>query len=233
MAVDSSDEVASLWQALHASQATEARERLIIRYSPFARAVASRLYGTRSDDSTPFDDYLQYARVGLIEALDRYDAELGASFETFSSYRIRGAILSGLTRETEVRAQRNHWRERTAERGESLVSGAFENPESVTLDEFVQLAVGLAIGLMLEDPASSPYGATELAQLRARARALVEELPPREREVMRRHYYEGQEFQEVAGVLKVTKGRVSQLHSRALERLRIGMDAKPKLDKQL
>jgi RNA polymerase sigma factor for flagellar operon FliA len=242
MVSEAEEDVATLWQTLRDTRDPTVRERLIIRYGAFARAIASRLYSSRPDDSTPFDDYLQYARVGLIESLDRYDNGLGASFETFSSYRIRGAILSGLSRDTELRAQRSQWRVRMAERSESLVSGSIDRPDTVSLEEFVQLTVGLAIGVMLEGGAeesvdesveANPYSAAELAQLRSKARAVVEQLPPREREVIRRHYYEGMEFQEVAGFLNVTKGRVSQLHSRALERIRELLDARPKIDRKL
>ena len=120
MAARSDTDVAGLWQALQELGDPRAREQLIIRYGDFARMIAAKLYGTRRDDTVPFKDYLQYAQIGLIEALDRFDAGLGASFESYSSHRIRGSILNGLSRLTELRAQRGYWREVIAERRQSM-----------------------------------------------------------------------------------------------------------------
>ena len=242
MAAQSNTDVAGLWQALQELGDPRAREQLIIRYGDFARMIAAKLYGTRRDDTVPFKDYLQYAQVGLIEALDRFDASLGASFESYSSHRIRGSILNGLSRQTELRAQRVYWREVIAERRQS-VQGSQEAVGDTTLEDFARLALGLAIGLMLDDPdaperaddsvEANPYAGTELNQMRARVRTSVEQLPARERDILRRHYYEQREFQEIAAELGVTKGRVSQLHARALQRVREALNVRPRIDRKV
>src|SRR5262245_25042659 len=122
---DLSDEaVRGLWERFTASREIALRGRLIARYLPLARSAAARFYRLRSDDSVPFEDYLQYARIGLVEAIGDYDPGREASFETYSSYRIRGAVLNGLGRESEVAAQRNFWRTRTQERADALPPGA-------------------------------------------------------------------------------------------------------------
>lgn len=244
MIAQSETDVAELWQALQGLGDPAAREQLITRYAEFARMIAAKLYGTRPDDSVPFDDYLQYARVGLIEALDRYDATRGTSFESFSSHRIRGSILNGILRHTELGAQRKHRREVIAERRRSLAGDSAGSAASATLEDFARLAVGLAIGLMLDEPdaaaerpdesvEANPYTATEISQMRERVRALVEELPGRERDILRQHYYEQREFQEVATHLGITKGRVSQLHARALQRVREALNVRPKIDRKV
>jgi RNA polymerase sigma factor for flagellar operon FliA len=235
-------EVAGLWQALQEVGDPSAREQLIIRYGDFARMIAAKLYGTRRDDTVPFKDYLQYAQIGLIEALDRFDASLGASFESYSSHRIRGSILNGLSRQTELRAQRVYWREVIAERRQS-VQGSPEAASATTLEDFARLAMGLAIGLMLEDAdaceraddtvEANPYAGTELSQMRERVRTSVEQLPARERDILQRHYYEQREFQEIAAELGVTKGRVSQLHARALQRVREALNVGPRIDRKV
>jgi RNA polymerase sigma factor for flagellar operon FliA len=219
-----------------------AREQLIIRYGDFARMIAAKLYGTRRDDTVPFKDYLQYAQIGLIEALDRFDASLGASFESYSSHRIRGSILNGLSRHTELRAQRVYWREVIAARRQS-VQGSPEAASATTLEDFARLAMGLAIGLMLDDADASeraddtveanPYAGTELSQMRERVRTSVEQLPARERDILQRHYYEQREFQDIAAELGVTKGRVSQLHARALQRVREALNVGPRIDRKV
>lgn len=242
MAAQPNTDVAGLWQALQELGDSDAREQLIIRYGGFARMIAAKLYGTRRDDTVPFNDYLQYAHVGLIEALDRFDASLGASFESYSSHRIRGSILNGLSRHTELRAQRVYWRDVLAERRESL-QGSQAVATDTTLEDFARLAMGLAIGLMLDDPnaperaddsvEANPYAGTELSQMRERVRALVEQLPARERDILRWHYYDQREFQEIAADLGVTKGRVSQLHARALERVKEALNVGPRIDRKV
>jgi RNA polymerase sigma factor for flagellar operon FliA len=233
-------DVASLWQALRELGDSSAREQLIIRYADFARMIAAKLYRTRRDDSIPFKDYLQYAHVGLIEALDRFDARLGDSFETYSSHRIRGSILNGLSRHTELRAQRRYWRAVIAERRQSVQQSQRQMSET-TLEDFARLAMSLTIGLILDEMAvperaddsveANPYAVVELSQMRERVRASVEQLPERERDILRRHYYEQREFQQIAADLGVTKGRVSQLHARALQRVRDALNVSPRIDR--
>jgi RNA polymerase sigma factor FliA len=216
-----------------------ARERLIELYLPFARSVAARAYRMRADDSVSFNDYLQYARTGLIEAIDRYDPLREASFRTYSSYRIRGAILNGLTRETEESAQRHYRRMHIHERMDSLQRSDVDNAEA-DLFELATLTVGLAIGFLLDqadEPADestgrNPYAATELAQLRRMVLAAVGTLPDSERRVIEGHYFGGRQFQSIAAELRVTKGRVSQLHGQALARIRKLIDAVPAIDRE-
>src|SRR5262245_61224008 len=122
---DLADEPArALWERFVESRELHLRGRLIQRYLPLARSTAARFYRLRSDDSVQFEDYLQYARMGLVEAIDDYDPAREASFETYSSYRIRGAVLNGLGRESEIAAQRNFWRTRSQERADGLPAGA-------------------------------------------------------------------------------------------------------------
>jgi RNA polymerase sigma factor for flagellar operon FliA len=226
-----------LWAEFMRSRDARARNELIERYMPLARYTAARLFRMRADESVGFDDYLQYARLGLLEAVDRYDPAREASFETFSTYRIRGAILNGLGKESELAAQRSYWRTRTQERMDSLRPGALQGSES-DLEGFVHLTVGMALGFLLDDSEevpdeserSNPYAATAVAQLRRVVRLAVDRLPPRERDLICRHYFGELEFQAVASDLGITKGRVSQLHSQALLRIREFLGAELEVD---
>src|ERR1044072_6820351 len=89
------------WREFAASRTQELRGQLIERYSGLAEMTAARLYQRRLDNSVAFADYLQYARVGLVEAIDHYDPQREVPFEAFSSYRIKGAVLNGLESESE------------------------------------------------------------------------------------------------------------------------------------
>jgi RNA polymerase sigma factor for flagellar operon FliA len=115
------------------------------------------------------------------------------------------------------------------ERAASLQDGTVA--EATPLQRLADIAVGLAIGFVLEDaplyvdgdpadPAATPYERLEMAQLRRRVLALVDELPDMERRVIRHHYLQQIPFEQIARSRGLTKGRISQIHRAALERLR-------------
>lgn len=218
-----------LWAAYALARDPRTRGELIEHYMPVAKIIAAKAFGLRTDPLARFDDYLQYARVGLIEAVDRYDAARNVAFETYSAHRIRGAILNGLEHESEASAQRSFWRARLQERTDSLLGEKRATPERASLQDLIEVTVGLALGLVLEEaaqealderPHANPYAVTELEQLTRRVRGLLAKLPEREQQIIRGHYFEGREMQTIAADCGITKGRVSQLHAQALGRLR-------------
>lgn len=239
-------QVRQLWDSLRHGSDSQARGQLIEHYMPFAQMLAAKAFGVRADAGARFDDYLQYARVGLIEAVDRYDVTRNVSFESYSSHRIRGAILNGLQQDSELLAQRSFWRARLNERTESLLEATGSTPERASLQDLIDVTVGLALGMMLdggegegegepidEQPCSNPYAMTEMQQLAGNLRTLLQRLPEREREIVHGHYFEQREFQAIASAVGVTKGRISQLHAKALSRLRGMLDEKPQVDAKL
>ena len=95
-----SEEERRLWRERRQDDGV-AQASLVDRYLPFARSVAVGLYSKRLDDTVPFEDYIQYANLGLLEAIERFDVERGLAFTTYATYRIRGAVLNGLETATE------------------------------------------------------------------------------------------------------------------------------------
>jgi RNA polymerase sigma factor for flagellar operon FliA len=207
----SPEAVKELWARFIESRSPLLRARLIECYLGLAHVAAAKFFRLRSDHAVSFSDYLQYARLGLVEAIDGFDPTREASFETYSSYRIRGAMLNGLARESEVAAQRTFWRTRLEERVEQL--GPPQSADDRELEELARV-------LEDEAPHSNPHTATELAQLRE----AVDKLPDRERLVIRRHYFDHREFRVIARELTLTPGRVSQLHAQALGHIRLLLD---------
>jgi RNA polymerase sigma factor FliA len=256
-AADAAPEPAQLWQEFGTTRDPQLRQGLVRRYLEMTHRIAASLFAKRIHNTVSFDDYLQYGRVGLLEAIDRYDPAREASFETFAGYRIRGAILNGLEKSTESAAQAAHRRHaRNRERVQSLLPGVARDPQAQAefidaassepdLDPFasmVDVAILLAMGYVLEDsgewnPAGAdrgdPYRSVQLERVRARLNLLVDALPQRERLIVRYHYFEHMEFQTIGEVLELSKGRVSQLHSRALRLIREGYDTLEGFDLEL
>jgi len=232
----------SLWEEYGRTRQPETRQRLVQRYMDMTHRIAAHLFGRRFGNAVAFDDYLQYARVGLLEAIDRYEPAREASFATFAGYRIRGAVLNGLEQTTELAAQAAQRRHsRLHERADSFETRDRDDAD----DQFsgmVDITILLAMGYVLEDngewnPAGAsgadPYRSVQLAAVRSRLIRLVDALPQRERLIVRYHYFEHMEFQAIGEVLAVSKGRISQLHARALQLIREGYEALEQFDVEL
>lgn len=219
------------------------QEELVQRYLPLVRKIAGGLYGIRSFDGVPFEEYLQFGAEGLLQAIQRYDPSLGAKFETYAQYRIKGAIMSGLEKSTEVNQQVVTLRRLAQERMASILvadqSGGEQAseaaPPATPFDRLVQASVGLAVAFMLDDSAlfragestSWDDGASNLAykQLQGKLQAAMDTLTDKERTVLDWHYYQHEPFETAAHEMGITKGRVSQLHRSALQKLRKALAA--------
>ena len=239
LAAPAATDEAALWQRLRASADAGAREQLLALHLPYAKVVAASYYGKRFHDEIEFGDYLQYASLGMLEALERYDPTRGVQFRTFAARRMHGAILNGLERLTEKQQQiaaRQRLRSERVQDIRALHSPAGgDAPQGAEqLLRFVSdVGIGLALCWMLdgtgmvegpEAAAHAPfYRSVAMRQLRDRLLHALDALPPQDRTVLRSHYLQEQPFDEIAAMLQLTKGRISQVHKQALQRLRVLM----------
>src|SRR5258708_30997240 len=84
---------ADLWNDYLAAREPELRGRVVEHYMDIAHKLAAILFSKRIHNAVSFEDYLQYARVGLLEAVHRFHPGRETSFDTFATYRIPAAIL--------------------------------------------------------------------------------------------------------------------------------------------
>lgn len=215
------------------AQGEETFQDLVMRYMPLVHAVSRRVFRLRGFDGIEIEEYVQYGVEGLIQALHKFDVNQGARFETYASYRIRGAILSGLERSSEINQQIATFRRLEAERLESLTDDDKNHNASDPEQAFSRLlnaSVGLAIAFMLED--TGLYAGEEgqhwadgqanlaFRRLQDRLSDGLDLLNDAERLVIEGHYFQHMGFEAIAGALRVTKGRASQIHRVALAKLR-------------
>lgn len=229
----------ALWRAFGRQRDAALREQLVAHYLPFARIMAAKMYGGRTHMQVEFDDYLQYARLGLIEAVDRFDPDRGYKFETYAGSRINGAILNGMQAYSEVHEQVAARKRVVQSRMASLrdpqrePGGAGTSPDPADLFGYLaELAIGLAVGFALDNSGmyqehdgdaqyrDNTYAGVELKQLRARLKSLVDGLPGKHRQVVSYHYLQQLPFEEIAAMLALTRGRIAQIHKEALLKLR-------------
>lgn len=229
-----------LWSRYREQTDLAARTLLIEKYSFLVKTLAATLYANRPDDEVEFDDFYQLGMVGLIESIDRYQSGRGATFQTFATYRIRGAILSGLEKTTERREQYAFRSRLRKGRLESIAADNGLMREESLFEELVEVAFGFAICYMLEDTGlvhdptrggmGKAYDSQEFYLLKMRLIGFVDELPEKERFIIARHYFEHVDFSEIAEQLRLSKGRVSQLHKLALQFLRRKLGGDQQLD---
>lgn len=225
------------------------REQLILKYAPLVKYVAGRL-GVFLPPALSMDDLLGHGTVGLIEAVDRYDAFHGVKFETYAIRRIWGSMidalrsLSMLPRSTiqQVKsldsafATLEHELGRsptTAEVAERLGVGETEVYSMLLAANFSLLSLetkvtaeedgGLTLLDTLADGTDGPEVNLEKEELLASLARAIERLPERERLVLSLYYHEDLTLKEIGKVLQVSESRVSQLHSVALARLRAAL----------
>lgn len=188
------------------------------------------------------DDLLSWGREGLLGAAQRFDESRGIPFRSFACYRVRGAMMDGMRRTSNLprrtfrRLQMMEAASRYAESAgeDALAAPPGETPDDAQrlLDEHLAaMATAMAAGLVhapargddgellaLEER-PSPEELAETAELLGHLSRHMEELPEDERELVRRHYFEGERFDHVAAELGLSKSWASRLHTRAIGRL--------------
>ncbi|MEJ1357612.1 MAG: sigma-70 family RNA polymerase sigma factor [Candidatus Sedimenticola sp. (ex Thyasira tokunagai)] len=226
----SPDDEAALWDRLRSLGDESARLQLIEAYQPLARTIAAKVYSARVDEDIEYNDYLQYAILGLIESTDRYDPAQAARFSTYASYRIRGSILSGIEKYSEKREQIAFRKRHLNDRMASLSQSTKKAKNSDSFAELVELTVGMALSFILEGTGQVEekpktdldmvYENHAIEEIQGILMDYLDLLPEREQLIIRYHYYKQVGFDELASILGISKGRVSQLHKSAILELR-------------
>jgi RNA polymerase sigma factor FliA len=181
----------------------------IALYMPLVRRVVAR-FVAKLPPSVERDDLMGAGTYGLVDALRKNPGQRGLGFRSYAEVRVRGAILD------ELRA--NDWLSRTARKSSSAghEQGAPRLSAVVALED-----LPTATRESLHDPqAASPLAAAELEDQREAVAAAVRVLCERDRMILHLFYFQGVKLQEIAAKLGVSKPRASQLHGRAIARLR-------------
>jgi RNA polymerase sigma factor for flagellar operon FliA len=225
--------------------ATSGQNRRIVAGLPFVEALARRM-ASSMPNSIDIGDLVQDGVLGLIDAAHRFDEDRGIKFETFAERRVRGAMIDALRKDAWPRGVRRQRRELDAAR-ESLRRELGHEPSMAdlaarvgsdekrlsrtivrinTIEATSPLATGehmdessLPTVLVPSEP-DSPDRAYEKAETRDRVRLAIQSLPWRERKVIGLYYYGEVTMKAIGAEIGVNESRVSQLHARAIRRLR-------------
>ncbi len=254
MRSDPRADVSALWARYKQDDDSSARDALILNYSPLVKYVAGRL-ASGLPQSVDTADLISYGIFGLIDAIKKFDPARAIKFETYAIARIKGAIIDELRALDWVpRSVRSRAREIEAsylalENQFKRVPSDQEVADhmGVTLKEFQAILTKLsytsvvsfeelwvggdkdegqsALGSIKDDSAEDPVAIFESVEIKDILAGAIERLPEREKTVIALYYYEGLTLKEIGQVLGVTESRVSQLHTKAVLRLRARLHA--------
>lgn len=234
-----------LWEEYSKTQKADLREQLIIEYSQLVKLVAGRL-SMYLGYNVEYDDLVGYGIFGLIDAIDKFDYGKNVKFETYASLRIRGAILDQIRKmdwiprtlrqkqkkidyamsKIEAELGRTATDEELAAeleismdelnswQGQAMVTNL------VSLDEFTEAGSEIKMNTVANSHFDQPETAVEKEELKENIAIALDSLTEKERNVIILYYYEEMTLKEISRVLEVTESRVSQLHTKGLQKMK-------------
>jgi RNA polymerase sigma factor FliA len=224
------------------------RDALIMQYAPLVKNIVGRLAAKLPIDAADKEDLVNVGIMGLMSALDKYDKSRNVQFETYASFRIRGAVLD------ELRAK--DWVPRATRSKDNKIEGAMNALKrklgrapnegeiaghlGITLDEYYKLldearCVSLISTEDLPPDYLEKYSREDVfeeinegnplnmlvdMEFREKLKEAINQLPPKEKLVLSLYYYEELTMKEAGRVMDLTESRVCQLHAQAVLRLR-------------
>ncbi|MBL8376924.1 MAG: RNA polymerase sigma factor FliA [Burkholderiales bacterium] len=231
---------------MYTATGTVERRKNVEQFVPLVKRMAHHLL-SRLPASVQVDDLVQAGMLGLMDAASRFEEGQGAQFETYASQRIKGAMLDELRSNDWMprgvrRAQRDIEKAigRLEHRlGRPPAEAEVAREMKLTLAEYQSL-LGEARGAQLvhfdhgedsedaesfldrhvRDPAGDPLEQVGDAHFRRALIEAIENLPPREKNLMGLYYEKEMNFREIAAIMGVTESRICQLHTQAVARIR-------------
>jgi len=236
-----------LWQQYKATGDPKAKENLILKYASFVKYVAGRI-AMNLPDSVDFEDLVGYGIFGLIDAINKYDPARQVKFKTYAQTRIRGAIFDELrvldwtprsirqkARELEralMKIENDKGRAATDEEIAEELGCSMKELQKIyndtrgalllSLDEicFDSENSSVRMNFIEDGTIDSPQDSIEKSELKDLLAEAIGSLSEREKLVITLYYYEELTLKEIGKVLGVSDSRVSQLHTKAVLRLR-------------
>ncbi len=243
----SAEEKLRLWEEYSKNKSPELRERIIIEYASLVKIVAGKL-GIYLGYNVEYDDLVGYGTFGLIDAIDKYDFDKGVKFETYASLRIRGAILDQVRRMDWLPRTLRQKQKRMDAAYQKLETetGRFATDDElaaeleisveelgqwqaqtkaagvVSLDEYLeQGSENGIVGTVESEDFAGPEKQMEQKTMKELLVQSLESLTEKEKKVILLYYYEELTLKEISEVLEVSESRISQLHTKAIQKLRL------------
>lgn len=236
----------NLWLKWKEAGDSDARKQLIEHYLPLVEYVSSRMSASLPKNVSK-DDLASHGVMGLIDAIEKFDYQRGLQFETYASWRIRGAIIDGLRHgdwvPRSVRDKAKKMEDAYAVLEQRYLRSATDEEICdflhISQKEFQTMLQEVAVAaicsledpireeesetrmsLLVDDKALNPESKVQEIFLKETLLLGLERLTEKERTVVSLFYYEDLSLSEIAEVMSLSPSRISQLHSKAILRLR-------------
>ena len=209
-----------LWKNYISTRSAEYRDELIVEYAQLVKLVAGRL-NMYLGYNVEYDDLVGYGIFGLIDAIDKFDYGKNVKFETYASLRIRGAILDQI--------RKMDWIPRSLRQKQKRIEAAMAKIESETghiasdeelAAEFTEAGSEVKMESAGNSHFDQPEEAIEKEELKKMMVRAIDSLTEKERSVVVLYYYEDMTLKEISLTLEVSESRVSQLHTKALNKMK-------------
>ena len=234
-----------LWERYMASHDSEIREQLITEYAQLVKLVAGRM-NMYLGYNVEYDDLVGYGVFGLIDAIDKFDFGKNVKFETYASLRIRGTILDQIRKmdwiprtvrqkqkkideaikQVEMRTGKNASDEEIAQElglsDEELTTwqSQLKVTNVVSLNEYLEQGAEPVMDARRNSHFIQPEDKVAEEELKQKLEESLEVLTEKERKVILLYYYEDLTLKEISSILEVSESRISQLHTKALLKMR-------------
>jgi RNA polymerase sigma factor for flagellar operon FliA len=238
-----------LWQEYRKTRDPKIREDFIKQYAPLVKYVAGKV-AVGMPHNVEFDDLVGFGVFGLLDAIEKFEPDKNVKFKTYAVTRIRGAIFDELRSIDWVpRSVRQKTREveeaigsLEAQLGRTATDQEIASSMGLDEDEYLKILLKISgtsilslsdvwfsgdendkvsIGDSIESPSSlNPDVIVERDEIRRVIVEAIGELPDKEKKILVLYYFEDLTLKEIGQVLDVTESRVSQLHTKAILRLR-------------
>lgn len=227
-----------LWSNYQVTREADIRDKLVEQYLPLVKLVSARI-AIGLPQHVDKDDLTSNGFFGLLDAIERFDIARGVKFETYAVARIRGAILDALRAQdwlpSTLRQKAKQYEQTVAELentlGRSATDGEIAKALSVSDEQLHALINQLSSSTLVpldefirtESPTSqiiSPSQNVEDEEVKSILANAIDKLPEKERLVVSLYYYEELTLKEISVIMKLSEARISQLHTKAIFRLR-------------
>lgn len=240
------DERLKLWEDYSRKKSSDLYEKIIIEYAGLVKLVAGRL-SMYLGHNVEYDDLVGYGTFGLIDAIDKFDISKGYKFETYASLRIRGAILDQIRKmdwiprsiRQKQRKIENAYQTLETRHGRiitdedvaeelNLTIEELEDWQSqtnitniISLDEFMEQGSESKTEQYFATTFEQPDKIMERKELKDVLTRTLDTLTEKEKRVIVLYYYEDLTLKEISKILEVSESRISQLHTKALQKLKM------------
>ena len=234
-----------LWEEYQKNKTPQLREQIILEYAPLVKLVAGRL-SMYLGYNVEYEDLVSYGIFGLIDAIDKFDLGKEVKFETYASLRIRGTILDQIRKmdwiPRTVRQKQKRIDEaikqiemrtgKTASDEELAVELGITDDELLNWQSQLKVTNVVSLNEYLEqgsEPVMDAHKNSHFVQpeekvqedeLKQMLTETMETLTEKERKVILLYYYEELTLKEISSILEVSESRISQLHTRALQKMK-------------